>query len=84
MGSLVSYTMMTPAVPAFRCCTGCSDAVVDLYSEGGFDFVRRACDIDGPSYLEEISGLTVFQEEANAKLAEMEDCVGWDDEDGEF
>ena len=61
-GSLVSYTMMTPAVPAFRCYTGCSDTVADLHGEGGFNFVRSACDIDGPSYLEEISGLAVFQE----------------------
>ena len=44
-GSLVSYIMMTPVVPNFWCCTGCSDAVVDLYSEGGFNLVRRVCDI---------------------------------------
>ena len=36
------------------------------------------------SYLEEISWLTVFQEEANDKLTKMEDCVGWDDEYSEF
>ena len=71
-----AYTMMTPAIPTFRCCAGYSDGVVDLYSEGGFDFVRRACNTDGPSYLEEMSGLTAFQEEANANFAEMEDFVG--------
>ena len=75
---------MTPAVPAFWCCTSCLYVLVDLYSEGGGDFFWQACNIDSLSYLEEISELTVFQEEANDKHDEMEDCVGWDDEDGEF
>ena len=58
--------------------------VVDLYSEGGGGFVRRACNINRPSYLKEISWLVLFQEEANAKLDEMEGFFRWDDEDGVF
>ena len=61
-GSLVFYTMMTTAVPAFQLCTICLDTMDDLYSDGGFDFVCRTCDIDGPSYLDKILGLTVLQE----------------------
>ena len=37
------------------------------------------CDINRPSYQEEILGLTVFQDEDNAKIADMADCVGWDE-----
>jgi len=29
MPSLVSYTMMTPSVPAFSLCTGCYPLVID-------------------------------------------------------
>ena len=53
--------------------------MVEIYSEGGFEFIWRACVIDGPSYLEEMLGMTVSREESNAKLTKMEDCVGWDD-----
>ena len=43
---------------------------------GGFDFVCRVSDTGGPSYLEEMSGLTAFQEEDNAKFAEIEYFMG--------
>ena len=67
-------------VPVFLCCTGCLDTVVEIYSEGGgFNFIRRMCDINRPSYQEEILGLAVFQDEDNAKIADMADCVGWDE-----
>ena len=58
--------------------------MVDLYNEGGFDLVCWAWNIYGPSYLKEILGLMVFQEEENANLADMADCVEWDDKYGEF
>ena len=50
-GSLVSHTIMTPVITAFWCCTGCYNAVVDLYIEGGLDFVRRLGNTYGASYL---------------------------------
>ena len=66
-GSIVSYTMMTPTVPAFKFCTGCCDAIVHSYRSEGFDFVKKACSSDG-SFLEDIAGITAFREEATSKL----------------
>merc|ERR1719464_843274 len=42
-GSIVTYTMMTPSVPAFDCCTGCSIPILDAYRSGKFELVSRAC-----------------------------------------
>lgn len=41
-------------------CSGCSDAVVDLYKAHGWDFVERACKEQG--WVEEISGLKKVQD----------------------
>ena len=78
-GSIVSYTMMTPTVPAFSCCTGCCDGVVDGYKNDGFGFIQKVCCNADGSYLEEIAGLTEFRAQATTM---MEDCLDWD-EDGE-
>ena len=77
-GTVVTYSMMTPTVPAFPSCSACSDLVVDEYKKNGFEFVKCVCcDMDG-SYLEGVSGLTKFREEAACK---MEECMDWDDDD---
>mmetsp|Transcript_31654 Transcript_31654/g.92822 ORF Transcript_31654/g.92822 Transcript_31654/m.92822 type:complete len:780 (+) Transcript_31654:57-2396(+) len=78
-GSVVSYTMMTPTVPAFAHCSGCSDAVVDAYRSRGFDFVKDVCNsIDG-KLLDDISGLTEYRRRAEEMMeAAMEE---WDEED---
>jgi len=77
-GTIVTYMMMTPSVPAFPSCTACADSVVEEYKRGGFEFVKCVCcDADG-KYLENVSGLTSFREEAAKKLDE---CLDWDDDD---
>jgi ubiquitin-like modifier-activating enzyme ATG7 len=71
-GTVITYTMMTPTVPAFPSCTACSNCVVAEYQKLRFDFVERVCcDQDG-LYLEEVSGLARFREEADRK---MEECL---------
>lgn len=77
-GSLVSYTMMTPTIPAFRHCTGCSSHIVEAYRRDKFGLVSKCCQTVDGSYLEEISGLTSFHAESAEKLMEVE---GWDDEE---
>lgn len=77
-GSLVSYTMMTPTVPAFKHCTACAAAVVEAYRKDKFDLVFNTCQAKDSAYLENISGLTGFRADAAEKIAEMED---WDDDD---
>ena len=77
-GTVVTYSMMTPTVPAFPSCSACSDLVVEEYKKSGFEFVKCVCcDMDG-SYLEGVSGLTKFREEAASK---MEECMDWDDDE---
>ncbi|EED92844.1 ubiquitin activating enzyme e1-like protein, partial [Thalassiosira pseudonana CCMP1335] len=77
-GTVVTYTMMTPTVPAFPSCTACSELVVKQYQKDRFDFVKSVCcDADG-SYLGRVSGLASFREEAAKKI---DDCMDWDDED---
>ena len=77
-GTVVTYTMMTPTIPAFQSCTACSDRVVEEYRRNGIDFVKCVCCDDDGSYLEEVSGLASFREEAAKKLDE---CLDWDDGD---
>ena len=77
-GTVVTYTMMTPTIPAFQSCTACSDSVVEAYRKNRFDFVKCVCCDDDGSYLEEVSGLASFREEAARKLDE---CLDWDDGD---
>jgi ubiquitin-like modifier-activating enzyme ATG7 len=78
-GSLVSYTMMTPTVPAFKHCTACAPPVIDAYKENNLDVVFNACQSKDSMFLENTSGLTTFRAEAAAKIADMDE---WDDDEG--
>jgi ubiquitin-like modifier-activating enzyme ATG7 len=78
-GSLVTYTMMAPTVPAFKFCTACSVPTIEAYRDNKLGLVSRVCaSLDG-TFLEDLSGLTAFRAEAAEKLAEMEE--DWDDDD---
>lgn len=77
-GSLVSYTMMTPTVPAFCHCTACSALVVNAYSKDKMELVEQACrSVDG-SFLEALSGLTKFRADATD---EIDGIADWDEDD---
>lgn len=77
-GSLVSYTMMTPTVPAFGCCTACSAPIVEAYQEDKVELVQQACQSRDGTFLEDLSGLTAFRAEATSKMVDMED---WEDDE---
>jgi len=78
-GSIVSYTMMTPTVPAFAHCTGCSNAIVQSYKSRGFEFVKEVCNSLDGAHLENVSGLTESRRQAEKMMEEaMED---WGDDD---
>ena len=77
-GSLVSYTMMTPTIPAFQYCTGCSKTVTDSYLTDKLNFVQQSCQTTDGSYLEKVSGLTAFRLAAAEKLVDME---GWENDE---
>lgn len=80
-GSLVSYTVMTPTVPAFKHCTACAAPVIEAYEDNKPGLVYGACCSKDGVYLENISGLTSFRAEAAEKIADIE---GWDDDDEEM
>mmetsp|Transcript_15191 Transcript_15191/g.23127 ORF Transcript_15191/g.23127 Transcript_15191/m.23127 type:complete len:668 (-) Transcript_15191:2030-4033(-) len=75
-GSLVSYTVMNPTVPAFSCCTACSAAVINAYDSDGVGLVYEAAQSASGTYLEDIAGLTAFRAQAEEQLNELEE--DWD------
>jgi ubiquitin-like modifier-activating enzyme ATG7 len=79
-GSLVSYTMMTPIVPAFKHCTACAPSVVEAFKKDKLSLVFNTCQSTDGAYLENISGLTAFRAEAAEKIADM-DMDNWDDDE---
>ena len=81
-GSLVSYTMMTPTVPAFGHCTACSRPVVDAYVENKLELVWKACESTDSAFLEHLTGLDAFRAESTAQLDSLLEGA-WDDEDDE-
>jgi ubiquitin-like modifier-activating enzyme ATG7 len=81
-GSLVSYTMMTPTVPSFVHCTGCSKPTIEAYHNDKVELVYQTCQTLDGSYLEELSGLADFHAQAAEKLASMDDA-NWDVEEDE-
>lgn len=76
-GSLTSYTLMTPTVPAFHHCTACSDPIVNAYLQNKNELCWNACNSVDGSFLEDQSGLTAFRAAATAKLDEVDD---WNDD----
>jgi ubiquitin-like modifier-activating enzyme ATG7 len=78
-GSLVSYTMMTPSVPAFSCCTGCSPLVIQAYQNDKVGFTYQVARSDAGAYLDEVSGLQAFRAEASNMMEEM--VEDWDSDD---
>lgn len=80
-GSLVSYTMMTPSVPAFSFCTGCSPLVIQAYKNDMVNFTHQVACSDAGAYLDEVSGLQAFRAEASNMMEEMEE--DWDSDDSE-
>ena len=79
-GSLVTYTMMTPTVPAFSCCTACSPKIIDAYNEDKVDLMYQVSESTDGTLLETISGMAAFQAISSSMLETMEDDV-WDDEE---
>jgi ubiquitin-like modifier-activating enzyme ATG7 len=53
----------------FRCCVGCSDAVVEGFARDGPAFVERA--VNEPTFLEEVSGITAM------KASVVDDACEW-------
>ncbi len=62
-------------VPAFSCCTACSEAVVKEYRERGVGFVQQVCNDLSGSVLEDLSGITALTQALHLTNTD------WDDDD---
>ena len=62
-GSLHGFSQVTPIGPAFSQCTGCSDKVLTMLRQEGWEMVTEG---DGVShYLEDVTGLTDLMSDAD-------------------
>lgn len=59
-GSLRTWENRVLEGHRFPYCSACGDAVITAYREGGWDFVRQACEKSG--WVEELSGLKSVQD----------------------
>ena len=62
-GFLSSFSQFLPTCMAYKNCTACSEAVIDLYRKEGIDFLVKVFNDVG--YLEEVSGLRAIHEETD-------------------
>lgn len=77
-GFLNNFSTMKLETPAYPHCSACSPRVINLCRELGWDFVKSALNDD--KYIENLSGLTEVQQEAERVTNEWD----IDDEDDEF
>lgn len=61
-GFLSNFQQSKFSVPNYVHCSACSDEVIKRYQTEGWSFIKEC--LDNPKYLEEVSGLTKVQEEA--------------------
>ncbi|KAI9915245.1 hypothetical protein PsorP6_007325 [Peronosclerospora sorghi] len=64
--------------PAFDKCIACSPTVVSAYMANGFELLARACNC--ATYLEELTGLSEWVDDADARMVDVDDS----DEDREL
>lgn len=79
-GSLPRFDINVVSGKAFPHCTACSRMVIKAYRERGIDFVLDVLNDGTGAFLENLTGLTKLQEEAQRQLLEME-AIEWDDSD---
>ena len=81
--SLTTLQPLLGATPAFEQCTACSARIVRAFREGGAAFLGRALGIDGPAFLERVSGLAELKAGAEAALAALARGPGDDEEESD-
>lgn len=59
-GYLHSHSIIMPASQSFDKCTACSEIILNMYRQEGFEFLMKA--FNQNSYLEDLSGLTALKE----------------------
>jgi ubiquitin-like modifier-activating enzyme ATG7 len=72
-GSVSDYSNMILYGQAYPKCTACSEIVVNLYREKGFEFILEC--LNNPKHMEEVTGLAAERKATEEKYAD------WDDDD---
>ncbi|KAE8375805.1 hypothetical protein BDV26DRAFT_283181 [Aspergillus bertholletiae] len=72
-GFLSTFENLCVVGRSYKCCSACSEKIVDTYKEKGWDFVHKALNETG--YVEDLSGLKEVQTIAEATAADIE----WDE-----
>ncbi|KAL4800089.1 hypothetical protein BDV19DRAFT_354415 [Aspergillus venezuelensis] len=73
-GFLSTFQNVPVVGRSYKCCSACSENIINEYKKEGWDFVQRALNEEG--YVEELSGLKEVQQTAEATLADIE----WDED----
>ena len=61
----------------YDCCSACSDTIISMYKDGGWEFVKRALNEKG--WVEEVSGLAEVHRKAELADADLE----WSEDEAE-
>ncbi|GLJ38595.1 hypothetical protein SUGI_0786970 [Cryptomeria japonica] len=69
-GDIANFSQTIIKGRAFDRCTACSERVVSEYRKTGMDFILKA--LNQPSYLEDLTGLTILMELANSFNLDLE------------
>lgn len=70
-GFLHNFELLKLSSKNFKCCTACSVAVVNEYNNNGWEFVKAALNDD--TYLEKLTGLQEFHQEAEKAILAIDD-----------
>lgn len=82
-GFLHNFQQTKLYAPNYKHCSACSEAVIDKYIEDGWEFVKRC--LNDSKYLEDVSGLTKVQQEAEEASERMlRELELGDEEDAEW
>lgn len=80
-GFLHNFELLKLSSNNFKCCTACSIPVIKQYNKDGWEFVKKS--LNDSTYLENLTGLKQFHEDAEkaALLMEELDDLELDDDD---
>lgn len=82
-GFLHTFNQSKLSIPAYKHCSACSDTVVQLFQQEGWEFVKKC--LNSTDYLETVCGLKHVQEEAEkASEAILDDLSLSDFSDSEL
>ncbi|GAV29824.1 hypothetical protein PMKS-003329 [Pichia membranifaciens] len=78
-GFLHNFELLKVSSNNFKCCTACSIPVIEAFNDDGWEFVKRS--LNESTYLEDLTGLKKFHQEAEKAALMMEGLEDLEDLD---